>query len=145
MTVKSNPDDWWMSTEDYAKRMKGVTLNLLVREVEHCVPFHTEVLGAKTEYVCVDFASFAYDQTTWMLHADHTYDGHPLYRSLTANLDRGIGCEIRVHGRDPDAACEAAQRLGYKILEPASDKPHGTREAFIYDPEGYLWCVDVTT
>jgi catechol 2,3-dioxygenase-like lactoylglutathione lyase family enzyme len=143
MTVKSNPDEWWMSTGDYAKRLKGLTINLLVRDVEACAPFHTQVLGATAEYVCVDFASFAYGDTTWMLHADHTYDKHPLYRSLSAGLDRGIGCEIRLHGRSPDEACAAADRLGCKILERAVDKGHGTREAFIYDPEGYLWCVDV--
>jgi catechol 2,3-dioxygenase-like lactoylglutathione lyase family enzyme len=132
-----------MSTGDYAKRLKGLTINLLVRDVEACAPFHTQVLGATAEYVCVDFASFAYGDTTWMLHADHTYDKHPLYRSLSAGLDRGVGCEIRLHGRSPDEACAAADRLGCKILERAVDKGHGTREAFIYDPEGYLWCVDV--
>lgn len=144
MTVKSNPDEWWMSTGDYAKRLTGLTINLLVRDVGANMPFHTEVLGAEAEYVCVDFASFAFGGTTWMLHADHTYDAHPLYRSLGAGLDRGIGCEIRLHGRNPDQACAAAGRLGCRILEPATDKGHGMREAFIYDPEGYLWCVDVT-
>jgi len=143
MTIKSDPSTWWMSTGDYARRMKGLTVNLMVRDVEGCVPFHTEVLGATAEFVCVDFASFAFDGFTWMLHADHTYDRHPLHRMLTADLDRGVGAELRLHGRDPDAACEAADRLGCRILERAASKGHGTREAYIFDPEGYLWVPDV--
>lgn len=144
MTVKSDPSTWWMSTGDYAKRMTGLTVNLLVRDVEACVPFHTEVLGATAELVCVDFASFAFEGAIWMLHADHTYDSHPLHRMLSAGLDRGVGSELRLHGRDPDAACAAAERLSCRILQAATDKPHGTREAYIFDPEGYLWVPDVT-
>jgi catechol 2,3-dioxygenase-like lactoylglutathione lyase family enzyme len=144
MSVKSDKSAWWMAPAAYAKRMTGLTVNLLVRDVEACVPFHTEVLGATAEYVCVDFAAFAFGPATWMLHADHTYDRHPLHRVLAAGLDRGIGSELRLHGRDPDAACEAADRLGCRILERAADKPHGMREAFILDPEGYLWVPDVT-
>ncbi len=143
MTIKSNPDEWWMSTGEYAARLKGLTINLMYQDVMAAVPFHTEVLGATAEYTCADFASFSFDGFTWMLHADHTYDGHPLHRMLKADLDRGVGAELRLHGRDPDAACEAAQRLGCTILEPATSKGHGTREAFILDTEGYLWVPDV--
>ena len=139
MTMKSDPATWWMTTEDYAARMKGLSINLMVRDVEACVPFHTRVLGATAEFVCVDFASFLFGEVNWMLHADHTYDRHPLHRMLTADLDRGVGAELRLNGRDPDEACAAADLLGCKVLEPATTKGHGTREAFILDPEGYLW------
>ncbi|MBT5433232.1 MAG: hypothetical protein HOK83_06180, partial [Rhodospirillaceae bacterium] len=99
--------------------------------------------GATLEFANADFASFEFDGFTWMLHADHTYDKHPLHRMLSAGLDRGVGAELRLHGRAPDAACEAADRLGCKILERATSKGHGTREAFIFDTEGYLWVPDV--
>ena len=132
-----------MSAGDYAKRLSGLTVNLLSEDVEAVVPFHTRVLGATAEYVCVDFASFAFGDVTWMVHADHTYDSHPLYRMLKRGLDRGVGAELRLHGRDPDAACEAARELGATIVEPATTKPHGTREAFILDPDGYLWVPDI--
>ena len=79
-----------------------------------------------------------------MLHADHTYRDHPLYGSLAdADLVRGIGAEIRLHGRDPDAAEATARELDYTVLAGAMDKPHGLREAFILDPDGYLWVPDV--
>ncbi len=143
MSVRSNPEDWWMSAGDYAKRLRGLTVNLLSGDVEAVVPFHTRVLGATVEYVCVDFASFAFGDVTWMVHADHTYDSHPLSRMLKRGLDRGVGAELRLHGRDPDEACEAARELGATIIEPATAKPHGTREAFILDPDGYLWVPDI--
>lgn len=139
MTMKSDPATWWMTVEDYAVRMKGLSINLLVRDVEANVAFHTRVLGATAEFVCVDFASFAFGEVNWMLHADHTYDRHPLHRMLGAGLDRGVGAELRLNGRDPDEACAAADLLGCTVLEPATTKGHGTREAFILDPEGYLW------
>ena len=143
LSVLSNPEDWWMSPADYARRLSGLTVNLLSRDVEGVVPFHTRVLGATAEYVCVDFASFAFGEATWMVHADHTYDGHALHASLGAGHRRGVGAELRLHGRDPDAACQAAGELGATILEPATTKPHGTREAFILDPDGYIWVPDI--
>ena len=143
MTVKSDKSTWWMSPADYVKRLKGLTLNLMVRDVEACVPFHTEVLGAAAEFVCVDFASFRFGDASWMLHADHTYDGHRLHAGLVGGRARGVGAELRLHGRDPDEACAAARRLGCRILEPATTKAHGTREAFVFDSDGYLWAPDV--
>jgi hypothetical protein len=76
MTTKSNPDEWWMSTGEYAARLKGLTVNLMYQDVMAAVPFHTQVLGATAEFTCADFASFSFDGFTWMLHADPTYDGH---------------------------------------------------------------------
>ena len=137
MSVRSNPDAWWMTPAAYAATMQGLTVNLLYRDVVAAVPFHTQVLGARAEYVCEDFAAFTFREAAWMLHGDHTYDRHPLYSMLTA--EGGRGAELRLRDRDPDLACAAASRLGCRILEAATDKPHGTREAFILDGEGYLW------
>ena len=36
----------------------------------------------------------------------------------------------------------AALKHGYEVLEPASDKPHGLREAYILDADGYVWVPD---
>lgn len=43
MTTKSDPDTWWMSTGEYAARLKGLTVNLMYQDVMAAVPFHTEV------------------------------------------------------------------------------------------------------
>ncbi len=101
------------------------------------------MLGAKVCYQHPDFAVLRHDGVEWMLHADHTYDHHPLFATLTSGRARGIGAEIRLHGRDPDAAEAAARRLGFTVLAPATDKPHGLREVFLLDADGYLWVPDV--
>ena len=66
-----------------------------------------------------------------------------VYPILTSAARRGVGVELRLHGRDPDAAEAAARRLGCEILQGAADKPHGLREAFIADGDGFVWVPDV--
>ena len=129
----------WMSADNYGRSLTGISVNLLVEVVSDSVKFHREVLGATEVYSDVDFAAFEFAQVTWMLHADHTYDSHPLFASLKKNAARGLGAEIRLHGRDPDTAEAAARRLGYHVVQAAADKPHGVREVFLRDADGYLW------
>jgi len=118
-------------------------VNLLVRDIEVAVAFERQVLGANVVYSDADFAGLRFGEAEWMLHAGHTYQDHPLHGSLGGEIVRGIGAELRLHGCDPDAAEAAAREDGYTILEGASDKPHGLREAFIIDPDGYIWVPDV--
>ena len=65
----------------------------------------------------------------------------PTTRTRIAAL-RGGGVELRVHDVDPDVAVAAAQKHGYGVLEPPSNKPHGLREAYILDADGYVWVPD---
>jgi hypothetical protein len=90
-----------------------------------------------------DFAVLRYDDVSWILHADHTYLAHPLHPSLADDGPRGVGAELRLHGRDPDAAEAAARRLGFTVLAGTTDKPHGLREVYLLDTDGYLWVADV--
>ncbi len=92
----------------------------------------------------------------WLLHAFHTYEDHPFAR-LSLGLARGeaagdairsrsplgLGIELRLHGCDPDRAADRARALGYPVLVPPSDRPHGLRETFLRDPDGYVWVPDV--
>jgi catechol 2,3-dioxygenase-like lactoylglutathione lyase family enzyme len=132
-----------MPAPAYGHSLRGLTLNLLVRHIAAALPFHREVLGATVVYSDADFAVLRYDEVEWMLHADHTYLEHPLHASLGADEPRGVGAELRLHGRDPDLAEAAARRLGCTILATATDKPHGLREVYIVDPDGYVWVPDV--
>jgi catechol 2,3-dioxygenase-like lactoylglutathione lyase family enzyme len=141
--MKLRSGDPWMPAAQYGRALRGLTLNLLVRDMARSLPFHREVLAAEVVYSDPDFAVLRFAEAEWMLHADHAYDGHPLYATLTRQLPRGVGAELRLHGRDPDAAEAAARRLGYTVLAGAADKPHGLREAFLIDPDGYLWVPDV--
>ncbi len=141
--MKKSTREPWMPAADYGRTLRGLTINLLVRDIDAALRFHREVLAAEVVYGDADFAVLRHGEAEWMLHADHTYRDHPLYGSLNARLARGIGAELRLHGRDPDAAEAAARKLGHTVLDGAADKPHGLREAFIVDPDGYLWVPDV--
>lgn len=133
----------WMPAPAYGRSLSGLGINLLVREVEAALPFHREVLDAEVVYSDPDIAVLRRDSVEWMLHAHHTYDAHPWHAIVTSDAPRGIGVELRLHGRDPDAAEAAARRLGFGILQSAADKPHGLREAYIVDRDGYVWVPDV--
>ena len=99
-----------MTGAAYGRSLSGFGVNLLVKTIAPCTAFHTSVLGGKVVYEDADFAVIRHGGTEVMLHADHTYDKHPLYRSLTGA--RGTGVELRLHGVDPDAAeADILQRL----------------------------------
>ncbi len=101
------------------------------------------VLQAETVYADSDFAVLARDGANWILHADHTYDKHPLVGFVSNEEGRGVGAEFRIHELDPDAAEQRARDAGYTVLAGAADKGHGLREAYILDPDGYCWVPDV--
>jgi catechol 2,3-dioxygenase-like lactoylglutathione lyase family enzyme len=134
--------DPWRQPATYARGLRGLTVNLLVRSIERARAFQLDVLGADEVYADPDIGVYRYREAEWMLHADHTYDDHPLSATLRDTPIRGIGAELRLHGRDPDLAEAAARRLEYVVLQGAMDKPHGLRECYLIDPDGYLWVPD---
>jgi catechol 2,3-dioxygenase-like lactoylglutathione lyase family enzyme len=142
--MKKRTGDPWMAADAYGRSLGGLSVNLLVRDVGVSCGFAREVLGAEVVYEDPDFAVLRRAGAEWMVHADHTYRDHPLHGSLASGDVRGIGAELRLHGCDPDQAEAAARRHGCTILAGAMDKPHGLRECFILDPDGYLWVPDVS-
>ena len=121
----------------------GLGLNLLVGDIETAARFQAAVLEATVDYWDRDFAILRAQGAVWMLHSDRSYRDHPLSGIASAAEGRGAGAELRLYGRDPDAA-EAVARgladaLGGIVLAGSADKPHGVREAYILDPEGYCW------
>jgi len=131
-----------MSADDYGKSLTGLGVNLLVTSVDESVRFASKVLGAEIVYADIDFAVMSASGTQWMLHADHTYDDHPMAGVVADVPARGCGLEIRLHHCDPDKACAKAREHGFIVLADAMDKPHGVREAFIVAPDGYIWVPD---
>ena len=134
-----------MPAPTYGRSLQGLTVNLLVQNIGDALTFQQDVLGAEIVYSDPDIAVLRFRDAEWMLHADHTYEDHPIRGSLSSDIPRGIGAELRLHGRDPDKAETAARELGYTILDGASDKPHGLREAYLIDPDGYTWVPDIPT
>jgi len=143
--TKLRDGDPWMPADEYGRSLKGLGVNLLVQNIERAVRFQKEALGAEVVYADPDFAVLRGFGAEWMLHADHTYSDHPLRGSLRADLARGLGVELRLHGCNPDAAEAKARAMGEVVLAGAMDKPHGLREAYLVDPDGYVWVPDVPT
>jgi len=138
----------FMAADAYGKSLAGLSVNLLVKDVARAVKFQTEVLGARLVYGDADFAVLRFADPAhggtaeWMLHADHTYGTHPLLGLTGDGALRGAGIELRLHNCDPDAAAARARALGYTVFAEPADKPHGLREAYIADPDGYIWVPD---
>jgi catechol 2,3-dioxygenase-like lactoylglutathione lyase family enzyme len=141
--MKLRTGDPWLPGPVYARTLSGLTVNLLVRDVERALGFQREVLGAEVVYADPDFAVVRAHGAEWMVHADHAFDHHPAGSMLTDGKERGIGFELRLHGCDPDRAEAAARRLGYEVIAPVSEKGHGLREVYLRDGDGYLWVPDV--
>jgi len=107
------------------------------------VQFQEEVLKTKALYSDADFAVIQGYGGEWMLHADHTYQGHALEKKLAGLSMRGTGVELRLHGCDPDTAATAAKKLGFEVLSKPEDKPYELRETHVVDADGYVWVADV--
>ncbi len=134
-----------MPADDYGRSLPVFTVNLLVADVARAVAFYREVLQAEVRYADADFGALKVGSLDFMLHADHTYEGHPWHGLLTGGRERGLGAELRLFGVDPDLAEQRARKVRAVILQPATDKPHGWREAWVQDPDGYVWAVGAAT
>jgi len=137
--IKMRQGEPFMSAADYGRSLRGFGVNLLVRDVAQALRFQREVLGLTPVYHDPDFAVLSYGGHQWMLHADHTYHSHPLLALVGDGAIRGAGCELRLYGLDPDAAAARCADAGFTVLAAAADKPHGLREAYLADADGYVW------
>jgi uncharacterized glyoxalase superfamily protein PhnB len=123
----------------YGHALRTFGVNLLVRDVLRSIAFQVDILGVEQVFSNADFAIMRHGGTEWMLHADHTYSNNPLLGLTGDGAVRGIGVELRLYDIDPDQAAARAEAGGYTVLQPATDKPHGLRECYLIDPDGYVW------
>jgi predicted enzyme related to lactoylglutathione lyase len=128
-----------VDAEAFGASLKGIGLNLLVRDVKETVAFLEIVFGMNAHQATDDFDIMVYGEQLFQLHADHTYSNNPLLGLLPETPPRGAGIELRLYDTDPDQAVERAEALGATILQPATDKPHGLREAYFLCANGYAW------
>jgi predicted enzyme related to lactoylglutathione lyase len=142
MTMRRTGDAW-MPADEYGRALPKFSVNLLVRDLSRSLFFYEQVLGATVRYGDADFTAMVLNGVEFMLHADHTYDLHPLYTRLQGAGKRGTGAELRVMGIDPDAVQKRAEAAGTVILQPVADFPHGWRDVILEDPDGYIWAVGV--
>ncbi len=142
--MKERSGEPWMAADAYGRSLRGMGVNLLVREVARSVAFLTEVLALDLVYADADFAVLRYGNREGggqdvILHADHTYADHPLLALTGDGALRGAGVELRLYGIDPDAAEARARTRGDAVFAATQDKPHGLRECYLADPDGYIW------
>ena len=128
-----------VTPEAFGAALRGLGLNILVRDVLAECAFLAAVFDMGIHRRTAEFAIVTYGSQVFQLHADGTYGANPLLGLLPENPPRGAGLEIRLYDTDPDAAVAKAEPLGVTILQPPTDKPHGLREAYILCENGYAW------
>ena len=140
--TKKRTGDPWIPGPEYGRLLKGLTVNLIVRDVAAALPFYTEVLELRLHYSDPDFAALeGEDGVRVTLHADHTYDGQPEASRLATPGKRGTGAEIRLMGLDADEVERRARALGYQVTVPAFIPGHRWRECRLEDRDGYMFAV----
>jgi hypothetical protein len=130
-----------VSGKALAHALRGLSLNLLVRDVLLEVEFLRTVFGVQTYKVSQDFGICVHGASVFQLHADHTFTQNALYGLLPESPPRGAGIELRLHEADPDLAAERASRFANAMVlaAPIDKVGHGLREAIILCPHGYAW------
>lgn len=128
-----------IDADGFGRSLRGIGLNLLVRDVPAECAFLEAVFGMQSHQVTADFAIVTYGDQVFQLHSDGTYHANPLLGLLPENPPRGAGIEIRLYDSDPDAAAARAEAFGATVLQAPTDKPHGLREAYILCDNGYAW------
>lgn len=128
-----------VAADAFSRSLRGIGLNLLVRDVRAEAAFLSAVFDMQAHRLSADFAIISYHDQLFQLHSDGTYGANPLLGLLPETPPRGAGIEIRLYDTDPDQAAQKAETHGGTVLAPPADKPHGLREAYILCENGYAW------
>ncbi len=137
--VKKRTGEPPFAADAVGRSLRGAGFNLLVADMEAALVFQRDVLAVELVYADADFALLQSDGARWMLHADHTYADHPMTGIVSEPAGRGAGVELRLYAVDPDAAESRARALDFTVLAGSADKPHGLRECYLIDADGYVW------
>lgn len=128
----------------FGRSLAGFGINLLSANVPRSTDFLARVLEFEVLRQSRDFAILRHRDTIYQLHADHTYADNPLPSLVPEAGPRGGGVELRIYHMDPDAAEARARDAGTMVLQGATDKPHGLRECYLLDPDGYCWVPSIS-
>lgn len=128
-----------VDADSFGRSLRGIGLNILVRDVRAQVAFLQAVFQMGAHQVSNDFAIVSYGDHIFQVHSDATYHSNPVLALLPELPPRGAGIELRLYDTDPDFATSRAEEYGASILQKPTDKPHGLREAYIVCENGYVW------
>ena len=120
------------------RALRGIGVNLLVRDVRATAGFAARVLGLGVHRLSDDFALLSHAGGLIQVHRDGTYRAHPALGLIPEGV-RGGGVQLYLFGIDPDAAARRAEAAGAVVIEPPAEKPHGLRECTILAPEGHAF------
>ena len=137
--MKLRKKDPWKSASEYSKDLSGLTINLLVKDIKHSINFLQKIINAKIIYQDPDFAAIEGFGSSWCIHSYNTYGTHPFLNFIKSSKSKGLGIDLRVIGYNPDRAEERARKENYIILSNSMNKPHGMRECYILDNNGFCW------
>jgi len=138
-----------IEADDLGRRLRGMGINLLCPSPLEYAPVLARVMALELIRVDAFFALLSWKaqpdiNSLVQLHSDQSYAANPYHAMLGETAIRGIGVELRLFDVDPDAAVVRAEAEdGWTVLQQATDKEHGIREAFILDPLGYCWVPSV--
>ena len=128
-----------IDAKELGRSLKGLGMNLLVSNVKNTSSFLRTIFNIEIFQQTNDFAIAKYEDQIFQLHADSTYHNNPLPSILPENGARGAGIEIRLYNSNPDDAERLARKYDYTVLQACINKPHGLRECYILDNDGYCW------
>ena len=141
--MKKSSSTPFMAAPDYGKSLAAFTVNLLSADLARALVFQRDVLQAEVLHEDEDLLILQGFGSSWMVHADHTYDQHALLADTQQANRRGAGIELRLHHCDPDAVAARAREQDFRLLDGPRDQPdHGLREAHVVDGDGYVWVPD---
>lgn len=126
-----------MTPDAFGRGLSGVGINLLTDDVGRLADFLHDVFGLTVHRLSTDFAIIRHGDALFQIHSDGTFGRHPVLGLVPELPPRGGGAQFYLFGIDPDAAVTRAPPD--TVIEPATDKPHGLREATILSPEGYAF------
>lgn len=129
----------------FGRQLTGFGVNLLVADVARSCVFLRDVLAFEILRQSADYAILRHRDVLYQLHADTTYTENPLPSLLPESGPRGGGVELRLYQVDPDAAESRARKAGATVMQSSRDKPHGLRECYLLDPDGYCWVPSAPT
>lgn len=143
--MKKSKQTAFQPPPQYGQSLRGLSVNLLSGNLPRAAEFQRSVLQVTLLHEDPDLLILQGFGSQWMIHADHTYDKHPLLSDTLSQPRRGSGAEIRLHGCDPDKAAQRAIDHGFRVLDgPRDQADHGLREAHLIDDDGYVWVPDVS-
>ena len=97
--MKKSSKTPFMAAPDYGQSLAGFSINLLSMNIPRALVFQRDVLEAEILHEDEDLLIVCGYSSNWMVHADHTYDKHPMLANTQSSARRGAGVELRLSNR----------------------------------------------